>query len=152
MREEYIKKVKKELAVSHRQTHEIIRDLNEAFDSAAEHGETEEQVINRLGTPKDFAENLEETIGFNRVPDRKKRKKLIGICCSCGIAVCCLIGALIAKSSAPPDHVIGQADAMTTITVKSLVPFHTFGVLLIIGFIFAVIAIVLLTGLIRKKR
>ena len=147
MREEYIKEVKKELAVSRKQKHEIIRDLNEAFDSATEHGETEEQVIDRLGTPKDFAENMEETVGFNRAQYRKRREKLIAICCSCGIAIFCFIGALTAENSAPPDNVIGQADAMTTITVNGSFPFDIFGVLLIIGFAFAIVAAVLIIGL-----
>lgn len=152
MREEYIKKVKKELAVSRKQKYEIVRDLNEAFDSAKEHGETEKQVINRLGTPKDFAENMEETIGFNRAQYRKRRKKAIAICCSCGIAILCFIGALIARNSAIPDNVIGQADAMTTITVNGSFPFDILGALLIIGFAFAIFAVVLIVGLIRKKK
>lgn len=152
MREEYIKKVKKELAVSRRQKQEIIRDLNEAFDSAIEHGESEEQVIKRLGTPKVFAENMEETVGFDRAQSKKREKKLIVVCGLCAIAVFCFIGALIARKSALPDHVIGQADAMTNIIVQGSFPFHAFGALLIIGSVFAIIAIVLVIGLIRKKK
>ena len=30
---------------------EVVRDLNEVFASAMEHGETEQQIIQRLGTP-----------------------------------------------------------------------------------------------------
>jgi hypothetical protein len=41
---------------------------------------------------------------------------------------------------------------MTTITVNSSFPFDIFGALLIIGFAFAVVAIVLIGGLIRKKK
>jgi hypothetical protein len=152
MREEYIKKVKKELAVSRKQKCEIIRDLNEAFDSAKEHGETEKQVIDRLGSPKDFAENIEETIGFNRAKYRKKRKTTIEIGCLCAIAICCFIGALIATSSALPDNVIGQADAMTAITVSGSFPFDISTILLTLGFVVAVIAVILMVGLIRKKK
>lgn len=54
MRENYIKQVKKGLAVSRKQEKEVIRDLNEAFASALEHGETEQQVIERLGRSKRF--------------------------------------------------------------------------------------------------
>jgi len=151
MREEYIKQVKKELAVSRKLKHEVLRDLNEAFDSAAEHGETEKQVIGRLGTPKEFAENIEETAGFNRVQYRKKRKKVIAICCSCGIVIFCLIAALITKNSALPDNVIGQADAMTSITVNGSFPFDISTALLIIGSAFAIVAAVLIIGLVRKK-
>ncbi len=126
--------------------------MNEAFNSAVEHGETEEQVIARLGTPKDFAENMEETVGFNRAQYRKRRKKFIAICCSCGIAVFCLIGALIARNSALPDNVIGQADAMTTITVNGSFPFDIWSTLLIIGFAFAIVTIVLIVGFTSKKK
>lgn len=56
MKERYIKQVKKEfsLYLSRKTKNEIIRDLNEIFCSALEHGETEQQVIERLGTPNDF--------------------------------------------------------------------------------------------------
>ena len=40
-----------------------MRDLNEVFASALEHGETEQQVIERLGTTKEFAENTAEQLG-----------------------------------------------------------------------------------------
>lgn len=152
MREEYIKKVKKELSVSRNQKREIIRDINEAFDSAKEHGETEKQVIDRLGAPKDFAESMEETIGFDRAQYTKRRKKLLAVYCSCGIAVFCLISALVAKHSALPDNVIGQADAMTRITVNGFWPFDIWNALLIIGLLFAIVAIVLIVGLTRRKK
>ena len=41
----YIKQVKKSLNVSHKAKAEILRDLEEAFACAAEHGETEQQVM-----------------------------------------------------------------------------------------------------------
>ena len=93
------------------------------FDSATEHGETEEQVIDRLGTPKDFVENIEETAGLNRAQYRRRRKKLIWICCLFGIALFCFITGLIASNPVLPDNVIGQADAMTLITVNGPLPF-----------------------------
>lgn len=152
MRAEYIKKVKKELTVSRKLKQEIIRDLNEAFDSAKEHGETEKQVIDRLGEPKDFAESMEETIGFNRVQYRKRRKIFLAVYCSCGIALFCLIAALIAKHSALPDNVIGQANAMTQITIKNFLPFDIWSALLIIGLIFAIVSVVLIVALTRRKK
>lgn len=152
MREEYIKKVKKELSVSRNQKREIIRDLNEAFDSAKEHGETEAQVVDRLGTPKDFAESMEETIGFNRAQHGKRRKKLLAVYCSCGIAVFCLLSAFVAKHAALPDNVIGQADARTGIWVHGSLPFDSWSALLIIGLAFAIVAVVLIVGLTHKKK
>lgn len=70
MKEQYIKQVKKELHLSAKAEKEIVRDLNEIFSSAAEHGETEQQVIERLGTPKEFADSAAEQFG---VDNRKKR-------------------------------------------------------------------------------
>ena len=55
MRERYMKQVKKLLRVPSRKKRDILRDLEEAFASAAEHGETEQQVIDRLGTPEEFS-------------------------------------------------------------------------------------------------
>ena len=58
MKEEYIKQVSKKLHISNKAKREIIRDLGEIFDSALENGETEQQVIDRLGAPKEFAESV----------------------------------------------------------------------------------------------
>lgn len=60
----YIKQVKKSLNVSHKAKAEILCNLEEAFASAAEHGETEQQVMDRLGTPEEFAESIQEQLGF----------------------------------------------------------------------------------------
>ena len=56
MKEQYIKQVEKELSLPRKMKKEVVRDLNEVFASAMEHGETEQQIIQRLGTPKEFAE------------------------------------------------------------------------------------------------
>ena len=55
MKEQYIRQVEKELNLSRKAKTEVVRDLNEIFNSAVEHGETEQQVIERLGTPQEFA-------------------------------------------------------------------------------------------------
>ena len=56
MKEQYIKQVEKELSLPRKMKKEVVRDLNEVFASAMEHGETEQQIIQRLGTPKEFAD------------------------------------------------------------------------------------------------
>ena len=53
MKEQYIKQVEKELSLPRKMKKEVVRDLNEVFASAMEHGETEQQIIQRLGTPKE---------------------------------------------------------------------------------------------------
>ena len=65
MKEQYIKQVEKELSLTRKAKKEVVRDLNEVFASALEHGETEQQVIERLGTPKEFAENTAEQLGID---------------------------------------------------------------------------------------
>ena len=50
-----------------------MRDLNEIFASATEHGETEQQVIERLGTPQEFANSTAEQFGIdNSAPQKRK--------------------------------------------------------------------------------
>ena len=44
MKEQYIKQVEKELSLPHKAKKEVVRDLNEVFASALEHGETEQQA------------------------------------------------------------------------------------------------------------
>ena len=44
---------------------EVVRDLQEIFASAAEHGESEQQAAERLGTPREFADRTAEQFGFD---------------------------------------------------------------------------------------
>ena len=55
MKQAYIKKVKRVLICSAKQKKVLLRDLEEIFSSAAEHGESEAEVITRLGTAKEYA-------------------------------------------------------------------------------------------------
>ena len=41
MKEQYIKQVEKELSLPRKMKKEVVRDLNEVFASAMEHGETD---------------------------------------------------------------------------------------------------------------
>ena len=52
---------------------EVVRDLNEVFASAMEHGETEQQIIQRLGTPKEFADSTAEQFGIDNTKSKKER-------------------------------------------------------------------------------
>jgi len=149
MRAEYIKKIKKQLAVSRKQKCEILRDLTEAFDSAKEHGETEKQVIDRFGTPKDFAVNIHEQFGINCI-ERQKRGKQIQI----GIAITSMIitfaiGILI-RISRVPENVIGQADSMTSIRIKGL-EIDLSVLFMALGIVALVVAVALIIRYIRRK-
>ena len=81
MKEQYIRQVEKELKVPRNRKREILRDLQEAFASALEHGETEAQVIQRLGTPKEFANSTAEQLGVDPVRGKKRKQLLAGLLC-----------------------------------------------------------------------
>ena len=72
MKEQYIKQVKKELSLPRKMKKEVVRDLNEVFASAMEHGETEQQIIQRLGTPKEFADSTAEQFGIDNTKSKKR--------------------------------------------------------------------------------
>ena len=119
MKEQYIKQVEKELNLSRKAKTEVVRDLNEIFASATEHGETEQQVIERLGTPKEFADSTAEQFGIdNSAP--QKRKGIISSVTSLVVAVVAFVIYATTKSDKVPDGAIGQADAMTNIQVECL--------------------------------
>lgn len=149
MREEYIKQVKSKLAVSSKQKKEVIRDLNEVFASALEHGETEQQVIERLGSPKDFANNIHEQLGIDCVA-RQKRKNLLHITIAVVIAVMAFSVSFLIKTLRVPKDVIGQADMMTSIKVEgtAIDPMIFF---MLLGMVALVVVIILVVRYIRKK-
>ena len=81
--ESYIRQVKKHLALPRRQKREVLRDLEEIFASAVEHGETEAQAAERLGPPEDHARTLAA-----QFPRRGVGKALLGLvlsAASCGV-------------------------------------------------------------------
>lgn len=149
MREKYIKQVKKALMLSRKRKAEIVRDLQEAFVSASEHGETEQQVIGRLGAPKDFAASIHEQFGINSEDVKKRRKRLhIGI-----ILIVALVAFTISAAihfSRIPSNIIGQADAMTSIQVSGTgtdldVLFMVFGLTA------ALVTVILIVKYIRER-
>jgi len=139
MKEHYIKQVKRELLISRRQKNDVLRDLDEVFTSAMEHGETEQQVIERLG--KDFAISTEEQLGIDRTALRK-RNNIIFIIISIGVSVLAfvLFGTLHSKQL--PDGVIGQADAMTNIRINGTGAIDPSLIFLVIGITAIIVLIV----------
>ncbi len=96
MKEQYIKQVEKELSLTRKAKKEVVRDLNEVFASALEHGETEQQVIERLGTPKEFAENTAEQLGIDSAAPQK-RKGIISSVAALVVAVAAFVICATAK-------------------------------------------------------
>ena len=151
MKEQYIKQVEKELNLSRKAKTEVVRDLNEIFASATEHGETEQQVIERLGTPKEFADSTAEQFGIdNSVP--KKRKWIISSVISLVVAIVAFLIYATAKSGKVPEGAIGQADAMTNIQVEGTFGFDASQVILVVGIIAVTFAVIQIIRTVRHNR
>lgn len=151
MREQYIKEVKKELSVPRKVKKEVLRDLNEVFASALEHGETEQQVIQRLGSPREFADSTAEQFGIDNTIS-KKRKTIISVIVSFVIAAFAFFIGAVMRSEKVPKGAIGQADAMTNIHIEGTFGFDVSQIILAVGFAAAVIAVLLIIQIMRKNR
>ena len=147
----YIKEVKRELSVPRRAKKEIARDLEEAFASALEHGESADQVMERLGSPKDYAESIEEQTKSGRAKDRD-RKRLIQIVCSFAAALAFFVIDLIVKALQIPKDVIGQADSMTGIKVEAPFVFSPRFLIVALGMVALAAAIVLTINYRKDKQ
>lgn len=116
MKQQYIRQVKKALNLPREQKAEVLRDLDEAFASALEHGETERQVIERLGTPDEFADSIHEQLGI-ACPDRRGRKRRICIALTALVSAIAFAIAFFIRAERPAQNIIGQADAMTNMQI-----------------------------------
>ena len=85
MKKQYIRQVRKDLHIPRSAKTEVVRDLQEIFASAAEHGESEQQVAERLGPPREFADRTAEQFGFDPAA-RRRRNRLIQIAISLAVA------------------------------------------------------------------
>lgn len=148
MKQQYINKVKKELNVPLSRKKEIIRDIEEAFSSALEHGETEKQVIDRLGSPEEFAASVNST-GLSC----HKKQGYIKTMISAVITILAFTAYGIAKLQQIPEGAIGQADAMTNIQISSAYSFDFTSVILVVSVIALIITIVnAVQTIIRNRR
>ncbi len=151
MKEQYIKRVEKELNLSRKAKKEVVRDLNEIFASAMEHGETEQQVIERLGSPKEFADGTAEPFGVDNAA-RQKGKGIVSGIGALVIAVAAFVGYAATKYGRAPEGAIGQADAMTNIQVEGIAGFNVSQIFLITGAIAAVFTVIQIIRIARKNR
>ena len=151
MKEQYIRQVEKELRLSRKAKAEVVRDLNEIFASAVEHGETEQQVIERLGTPKDFADSTAEQFGIDNTT-LKKRNGIVSSVAALIIAVASFVIYTTTKNGKAPDGAIGQADAMTNIQVEGAFGFDALQIILVVGVVAAVFAVIQIIRTFRKNR
>lgn len=151
MREVYIKQVKKELLLPKKQKQIVLRDLEEMFASAKEHGESEQQVIERLGSPKEFVINTEEQLGVDHA-SVKKRRGIIHIVSSVIVAVVAFIVFGVMRLGKTPDNVIGQADAMTNIKIDEVGAIDPSFIFLLIGTVAIILIFFQMITFIRNNR
>ncbi len=151
MKEEYIKQVEKELFLPRKAKKEVMRDLNEAFASALEHGETEQQVIQRLGTPKEFADSTAEQFGIDNTSS-KKHKGIISALVALIIAAIAFSIYAVTQLGKVPEGTIGQANATTNIQIQGALGIDVSQITLAVGFAAAIIAVLLIIRTIRKNR
>ena len=144
MKEQYIKQVEKELSLTRKAKKEVVRDLNEVFASALEH-------VERLGTPKEFAENTAEQLGIDSAAPQK-RKGIISSVAALVVAVAAFVIYATTQSGKVPDGAIGQADAMTNIQVEGAFGFDASQIILAVGVIAVTIAIIQIIRTVRKNR
>lgn len=112
MKQEYIRQVGRRLRLRRKQKTAVLRDLEEIFASAYEHGETEEQVIQRLGPPSEYAASVE-----GQLPSKGNGLLWAGL-------VVCLLVCLVsmglfalARQLWVPEDAIGFAQGTTGIQV-----------------------------------
>lgn len=110
---QYRRRVKKALSLPAGEKRKILRDLDEIFRSAEENGESETDVIERLGSPTEFA------AGFGS----QKKFRPIGSIILTGGAVILFVLSFIAGNSIHLEKetlgVIGGADGPTQIYISS---------------------------------
>ena len=137
MKEQYIKQVEKELHLSRKERMEVLRDLNEIFASAVEHGDTEQQVIEQFG--------IDNT-------SSQKRKGIISSVVALLIAVASFVIYATTKNGRTPEGAIGQADAMTNIQVEGAFRFDALQIILVVGVIAVAFAVIQIIRTVRKNR
>ena len=113
MKEEYIRRVKGHLPLPRQQKREVLRDLEEIFASAGEHGESEAQVLDRLGSPEEYAKEVLAQTGFAPKPG----KAALGLALSALVCGVCLALFLWSQSGRLPEDAIGGAVGSTNIQV-----------------------------------
>ena len=141
MKKQYIRQVRKDLHIPRSAKTEVVRDLQEIFASAAEHGESEQQVA---------VDRTAEQFGFDPAA-RRRRNRLIQIAISLAVAAAAFALYAAAAAQRVPPGAIGQADAMTNIRVEGA-GFDVTLLLLAAGVLAAAFAILQLIRAARSGR
>ena len=154
VKDKYISDVLKLLSAPRSKKREIARDLQEAFASASEHGETSEQVIERLGNSDAFARSLSAELG---IPYGKRRTLNLALGILLLVIGSILIAAYLIISAAtgiPNSNVgiIGGADGPTQIYLSPSDGIDGTAVILALGIIFILLSVAFLIFYIKRRR
>lgn len=139
----YIRQLKRELSLPSRKKKDVLRDVKELFDDAREHGETADDVIERLGAAADLAKNLS-------APHRTGIGTFIGAILLLLTAIFCFGAFFFSHLPFYPSNAIGHKDAVTSITVTS--GFDPLWLLLFCGTVCLIAAMILGIRFIRSKK
>lgn len=91
-KEKYIKKVIRLLNCSQQQKKKIKLDLENDIEMALKNGESFEEIIQRMGTPKELAHEFNENMGVKTRRSYKKNNWHYYGCCRCIDFRCLFIG------------------------------------------------------------
>jgi len=156
MKQAYIKKVKRALICPAKMKKVLLRDLEEIFSFAAEHGESEAEVITRLGTAKEYAKATEEQLGIDRKTLLRRRVLWGALPPALLTPVFFLLYRIAApftiKSNQMSVGIIGGADGPTSIMVTTAPASpYTVYILLALCILCAAAAIAVLIWFLVKK-
>lgn len=119
---QFVKRVARRLHLPREMKQAVLAGLVESFESAGEHGETEAEVIGRLGSPKAFVADVlqgAEMTEDQRSCIRRERSLRIAVIV-CAVLTAATMGAIAARAVAGAvfrHAVIGYADESTQIFV-----------------------------------
>ena len=147
MKEQYIRQVRKELHLPRRIRAEVVRDLGEIFASAAEHGESEAAVIERLGRPEEFAARTAKQFGVDNAAPR-----LLSVLLAAMLAAAAFVVYAVLEAAKVPVDAIGQADAQTNIQIAGTFGLDAAKLMLAAGIIAAGFAALQIIRAIRSRR
>lgn len=151
MKEQYIRQVRKELHLPRRIRAEVVRDLGEIFASAAEHGESEAAVIERLGRPEEFAALTAKQFGVDNAAPRQ-RARLLSVLLAAMLAAAAFVVYAVLEAAKVPADAIGQADAQTNIQIAGTFGLDALQIIFIAGVMAAVFAAIQLARTARGNR
>lgn len=145
----YIKEVRRYLSLDRAQKDEIERDLREMFAAAEEHGESFDELSERLGSPREYAARVCEQFG------KKPKKRMLplaaaiaALAAAVAAAAVCIVAAVLRERD---KSVIGYADGMTAIELKPS-EFDPTALILITAAIAAAAAVAVICAHIRRKK